>query len=197
MRIVKKEYVFKKGEWNREDFEYVYSPRCVEFKEFKEESDCLVNAEGKALFGYEYISLITKQKYGVGTKAYTRCSFESFGAPLIVLSEDIGTDAEGRRIYGKHFEVVAYEDGCNVWYIVPAPKGSEDPVIPTLIFEEHCNIEEGSPIDIWVEVEEKKLRFSVNGKVAEVEHAEIPAQFQIGFTACEGINRFFRFDVEE
>ena len=47
----------------------------------------------------------------------TRCSFDSFGAPLIVLSDDILTNDKGEWQFGIHYEVVLYEQGINVWEI--------------------------------------------------------------------------------
>ena len=52
------------------------------------------------------------------------CSFEKYGAPLITIANAIGKDENGYPLYGDHFEIVAYESGCNVRFITKALEGS-------------------------------------------------------------------------
>ncbi len=187
-------YTFERG-WKNRDFDYVYSPACQDYKTFRQENDCIVNGEGKDLMGYEYISFLTKRKYGEGVKLTAHCSFEKFGAPLIVISNDV-REKEDKKIYGVHFEVVAYKKGCNIWYIVPdanSPLGRTSTLIGKLEFR----IEGGSELVISAEIKDEKIFASVNGNSLVVEHRAIPQSFHVGFTACEGINRFYGFTVEE
>ncbi len=193
---MKKFYDLKFG-LNKSDFFYCYGPHAETNKEFIQETDCVRNSFNPDIDYYDYISVITKEKFGVGTKLTTECDFEKFGAPLIVISDDITTDSEGVKRYGLHFEVVAYVSGFNVWHIVPDPANTERPIAPTLVAEGRFPIEEGSRVTLSVEVAENALIIDVNGNKSFVEHHDIPKTFHIGITACEGVNRFYSITVED
>ncbi|MBQ7915321.1 MAG: hypothetical protein IJ315_00860 [Firmicutes bacterium] len=194
-----KKYVFTPGGWNQEDFMYVYSPKHKLFPEFTQEKNCIVNQQDPQMgekFPYQYISMVTKERYGVGTKISTKCDFDHFGAPIIVLSDDIHEE-EGHLFYNLHFEVVAYEKGCNVWHLVQDPARPERPLCPTKIACPEFVIEDGSMIEMSVEIKEKKLKIWVNDQCFEVEHPQLPKKCHIGITDCEGINHFYELTVEE
>ena len=194
-----KEYIFKKGMDETRDFMYVSSLTTETHTQFDFEENCIVNRYNPEIIGewkYDYISLVTKDRYGKGVKLSTQCSFEKFGAPLIVLTDDI-TPKDGRNYYGLHFEVVAYEEGANVWHIIPSDEDPKLPIKATLIGKARFTIEPNSLIDINVEIKEKALAITVNGHNLSVENKDIPEKMHVGITACEGINRFYSFTIEE
>ena len=192
---MKKTYEFKKNTWNNDDFMYVYSPICKDFKEFIQEDNCISNSFNEKINDYDYISMVTKQKYPKGTRISTRCSFDKFGAPLIVLTDSID-NIKSRNIYNFHFEFVAYEDGFNVWQIIPFPQRPERPIDPTKICRTLFKIEDKSIIDLSVEVTEKSFIVTVNGIGSEIWNDKIPENFHVGITACEGINKFYDLTIE-
>ena len=194
---MKKTYNFANGTWNTEDLEYAYSPACFDRAAFRQEEDCIVNGVGKSLFGYEYISLLDKTKRKVGVKLTLKCSFEKFGAPLIVFSNDLPVNEKGEKIYGEHYEVVAYEKGINVWKVIPWPERVERPIKPFLLAKKEFGIAGNEMIEIKVEVLENKIKSWVNGEYLETEVEGLPTEFWVGFTACEGINRFYSFEIED
>lgn len=189
-------YVFENKGWNTDDFMYVVAPHSKEYKEFTQEADYIKNNFNENINEFEYISLVTKEKFSSGTKVHTKCSFEKYGAPLIVITDDISPNKDGINQYGLHFEIVTYEEGCQVWHIVPYPPRVEKPIKPTLIGKSLFRIEENSEIDIEVLIEKKKLLITINGRRLDVEHPELPDTFHVGITACEGVNNFYEFDVE-
>ena len=189
---------FNKGGWNENDFRYAYSPACFDRVSFRQEDNSIVNAEGKSLFGYEYISILDKTPHKVGVVAEVECSFEKFGAPLIVLSDDIMVNEKGEWIYGKHFEVVAYEEGINVWKIVPDPSRVERPIKTALLASKSFTIADNSRIIIRMEIEDGCIKSTVNGESLDVEIEDLPkGDFWVGITACEGINRFYSLSIED
>lgn len=193
-----KKYIFKKSQWDPMELCYAYSPACFDRVVFRQEEDCIVNSQGKSLFGYEYISLIEPFQRKVGAQVTAQCSFEKFGAPLVVLTDDIRINEKGERIYGKHFEVVAYEEGINIWRVEPWPERIERPIKSTLLAEKKFVIQDNSLIEIKTEILSKKLRVWVNGEYLEVEIPDLPTEsFWTGITACEGINRFYSLEIEE
>lgn len=182
-----------------EDLIYVYSPACKEFKVFTKEEEYIRNKETdvyKAPYNYEYVSAVTAKKYPKGTTVEAVCDFESFGAPLVVLSDDIRREGS-RYIYGVHFEVVAYEGGVNVWHITPDPSNVARPIKTSKIAFRKFKIENRERITISVTVEKGKLIVAVNGVELEVEHPDVPDLFHAGFTACEGLNRFYEFKLKD
>ena len=128
----------------------------------------------------------------------TECSFEKFGAPLIVFSDDIQVNEKGEWIYGKHFEVVAYEEGINIWKIVPFPENVDRPIKPTLLASKKFAIADNSRITIKVQVVGGFIKTWVNGEFLEIEENDLPKdELWVGITACEGINRFYSFGIED
>ena len=188
-------YDFTK-EWIARDFDYVYSPNSKSYPVFKQEKDCIVNRFDTGLNDYEYISILTKQKQKEGVTVSTKCSFDSYGAPLIVFSDDVIDCEDGRKRYRLHFEVVAFEEGCNVWHIVPFPERTERPIKPTLIGKARFPVADGSKIELSTKIEKGKITVTVNGESFTVTHPEIPGECHVGITACEGINRFYSLCIE-
>ena len=66
----------------------------------------------------DYISILSRKKFGPGTRITTHCSFEDDGAPLIVLAESMSPDGRGVLRYGNYFEVVLYKNGMSLGSIV-------------------------------------------------------------------------------
>ncbi len=192
-----KKYDFGLEKWNNNDFIYVYSPASKAYKEFIQEQSCIVNSFNEEINDFDYISMVTKGKYTHGVKISTKCSFEKYGAPLIVLTNDISKNLRGESIYGTHFEIVPYENGCNVWKIVSAPERVSRPIISTALVRMEFKVEAKIIIDLGVEVKEKSLLIRVNDTEFQVENNDIPESFQVGITACEGINRFFELVIED
>lgn len=188
-------YVFNK-EFNIEDkFIYVSSPASKSKKKFIQKEDCVENTYNDVIKDFDYISIITKEKYESNVTVKVKCSFDTFGAPLMVFTDDYKKLKDGSYQYGLHFEVVAYENGCNVWHIVPGKDPEKSPIDVTKVNAIEFPIGEKSIIDMEVTIKDKKLYICVNDNSFVAEHEDIPEQMNIGITACEGINQFYEFEV--
>ena len=97
--------------------------------------------------------------------------------------------------YGLHFEVVAWERGCNVWHIIPYPERTERPIMPTKILAQSFTIKPDELIDMRVRVEHGRIDIEINGNSFSVENPDIPDSFYIGYTACEGINKLYDMEI--
>ena len=193
---MKGKIIFNK-EFNLEDkFIYVSSPASKSKKKIVKKESCIENSYNEEIKDYDYISIITKEKYESGVAVRVKCSFDKFGAPLIVFTDDYKLLEDGTYQYGLHYEVVAYENGCNVWHIVPG-KDEKNPIDVTKVNAIEFPIEDKSMIDMEVTIEEKKLYIRVNDETFVAEHEDIPKQMHVGITACEGINQFYEFEVEQ
>lgn len=191
---MKEKIIFNK-EFDLEDsFIYVSSPASKSKKKFLQKENYIENSYNEEIKDYDYISIITKEKYESGVKVRVKCSFDKFGAPLIVFTDDYKQLEDGSYRYGLHFEVVAYENGCNVWHIVPG-KDEKNPIDVTKVNAIEFPIEDKSMIDMEVTIEEKKLYIRINDETFVAEHEDIPNQMHVGITACEGINQFYEFEV--
>ena len=192
---MKKIYSFGKGIDNA-DFFYCYSTHAKTFEPFVQEEDCVKNTYRPELKYYDYIGLLTRKRYSFGTKVTVECSFEKAGAPLILLSDDIQKNGQGRNVLGLHFEAVAYANGCNVWHILPFPERQEYAIKPTKIDCLEFSVRENERVEIEVVLQRNAMSVRVQDKVLTVKNTEIPEKCHVGFTACEGICRFYKMTVE-
>ena len=192
---MKEKYIFNKAFDLEDKFIYVSSPASKSGRKFIQKDNYIENSYNEEIKDYDYISVITKEKYESGVTVRVKCSFDKFGAPLIVFTDDYKLLENGNYQYGLHFEVVAYENGCNVWHIVPG-KDEKNLIDVTKVNAIEFPIEDKSVIDMKVTIKDKKLYICVNDKNFVAEHDDIPEQMQVGITACEGINRFYEFEVE-
>ena len=189
-------YDFSKSEW-KNDFKYAYSLVANSFCEFREEGGHIVNAYNEDIGGYDYVSITDAKTYGKGARVSTKCSFDSYGAPLLTFAASLWKDGNGNIRYGDHYEAVAYEGGCNVWYITEADEGSERPFKVANCIRLRFPIEPKSVIDMSAEILDKALRIEVNGISFDLPTPLLPENVYIGITACEGINRFYEAEITE
>ena len=191
-----KKYSFGSPEWKK-DFEYVYSLVADSFNEFKDESDHVVNGYDESVKNYEYISIAHKDTFHTGARVSVKCSFDSYGAPLLTFANSAQTAENGKLQYGDHYEVVAYENGCNVWYITANDVPGERPFKVACCLRLRFNIDAGSVIELSAEVMDKMLRVTVNEASFDLPVPLLADKFRIGITACEGINRFYEATISQ
>ena len=190
-------YIFNGKDVIEKDFLYVYSPASARTGEFCERENSIANFPEGCEDKFDYVSILTKKKYSGRVKLSATCRFDKFGAPLIVFTNDITTGSDGKYTYGLHFECVAYEGGCNMWRIEPDPKRVERPIATSKIAFTDFAIPEKSLIEMTLEISGKTMTAFVNGVKLSCTHPDIPDEFHVGITACEGPNLFFDFTVED
>lgn len=191
-----RKYSFNAKEFNKDDFYYTYSPIAKAHKEFELRDDCIANYTIGSEDKYSYISLLTKEKFHSGSKISIKCEFGKYGAPLIAFTNDISDNNDGTKLYGVHYEVVAYEGGCNIWKVEPFPERKERPIKPTKLGYAEFEIKENTVIDISAEIIGSKIKVVINGVVIECEDIDVPESFHAGITACEGPNKFYEMTIE-
>ncbi len=196
-------YHFNKAEGINSDFEYALSAAQKQCPKFRLYDDFIGNydmgdtsVKGN-VHDYDYISLVSRKKYKDGAKFTLKCSFEKFGAPLLVLCNDLSERPDGVKEYGLHFEVVAYERGCNIWHIIPFPEKADRPIKVLKTGNAQFPLEGGEMIELTCEVKGKFLHINVNGNEFICGDPMISEEFHIGFTACEGRNNIYSLTIEE
>ena len=194
-----KQFNFARGAWDPADLPMTYAPMCKDRSaRIRQEDDCIMSSMNEKLGDYDYIGIAMTEPTRGDCTIRTQCSFVKYGAPLIVLADGVHTDENGTRLYDAIYEVVAWENGCNVWRIVPVP----DPNHPargytvTNITRESFAVEPGSRVDMCVKVRGKEIDVTVNDYAFTVGVPDLPDAYFVGITLCEGENRFYSLSVE-
>jgi len=178
-----------------EHFVYAASTIVTYRREFQLDSDGLVNArielEDKqaAYQDYEYISVVEKERVQLPVVLEAECSFDKFGAPLIVFSEEITEKGNGWKEYGEHYEVVLFESGINIWHITPQKEGGQQ-------VEAVCKARLPFPAGEMTKLTVRLTREGIEAQAGELiakGEVSLPEKMYVGFTACEGINHFRSF----
>ena len=194
-----KQFHFARGMWDSAEMPMTYAPMCRDRSVvIRQEDDCIANGFNEKLNDYDYIGLAMTEPTVGDSTITARCSFEGYGAPLIVLADGVHTDEVGRRRYDAIYEVVAYENGCNVWRILPVPDPSRPERDFTVIniTRQTFAVAGGSMIDMTIRVREKRIFVTVNDYSFDVELPDLPSEYYVGVTTCEGLNRFYELTVE-
>ena len=169
------------------------SYRWHEVADFKEEADCIVNGQSDALAtGYDNASLMLTEPYTGDVLIQTRCSFDAWGAPLIVISEDLAKDADGVWRYREYYEVVLYEEGVNVWRMTTNEK---DEVTWKKMMSVSFPVAPKEIHTLAVRVLGDTLEILADGHEMSVCLPDLFARYFVGIDACENINRFYDLSV--
>ena len=120
---MKKIYDLKKQDW-KNDMLHVHCPQSKAYVPLIEDENgvgCGINPD---LGDYDYTTMISKEKYSTGTTLGAKFTFKGVAAPLLVVSEEIGTNGT-LPMLKLFFEVVAWRNGCNIWRLDHLPENKE------------------------------------------------------------------------
>ena len=194
-----KKFDFRRGMWDTSVLRMTYTPMCKDYTEIRQEEDAIANAFNEKIDDFDYIGLAMTEPVTGDCTVSARCSFVSYGAPLIVLSDEVRTDGEGRRRYGAFYEIVSYHAGCNVWRVVP---DRPEPAVPGRSYSvfnvtrQYFPVPEGTAFEISVRVRGQSAEITVNGNAFFVDLSDLPETYYVGITACEGLDRFYELTVD-
>ena len=187
-----KEIKFTKGNWEKY-FEHAYTQRFPFKPEFVQEEECIANSRNPGMQdGFDYTTIMTKEKYGIGTRMWVTCSFEKFGAPLITLTDKLKRDEEGDLCYGTCHEVVLWEKGINVWNLF---EESGEIKWHKLLAAEFP-LAAGIKHEMYIELEKKAVKVVIGDKTMTLRIENLPEEVYIGITGCEDINRFYNVKID-
>ncbi len=183
---------FGKNQWNPEDFIQAYTFRYIETPDFHQGEDCIFSDKNPDHpEGFDNISLLTKETYRAGAEAEIHCSFEALGCPEIILVEKLELCEDGATRYGACFEVVLYKDGFNVWRHY-----RED---GRCFWHRRLGVEypvaENVTHSLTVKVEEQELIITMDGQKTTLRTEDLPKEFHLGITVCEGIARVYDWEI--
>lgn len=187
--------------WQPNDWIQVRGPRWDHDGGWEQQSDhisnCVpANATAEAMNGPRagevYSSMIVDRPAVPGLLVRTRASFDFRMAPLIVLTAPLGEDRDGHPEYREHIEVVIYDLGVNVWHHTWSDDG---PAWGRAGWRDF-SLEASMPHTLEVEKTGAQFIVCVNDHRFGCHIPEFDSDVQTGITACEGINRFFEFEVQ-
>ena len=197
---------FSAGGWDPADWINVKSPRWPHKGLWQQEEDHIRNqvpadaSEQEMLnkrAGETYSSMLWKEKLRGCKRINISCelSFDHRMAPLLVIAPDYGTDAESYPEYRQHWEVVLYDKGLNLCHHSYSDgKASWDKAAAIL-----CDFPAKERIDLQVNInlagKVPMLEVRAQGKNLSYAELQLPKDFYVGLTGCEGINRFYNFKV--
>ncbi|MBE6933869.1 MAG: hypothetical protein E7462_02280 [Ruminococcaceae bacterium] len=182
----------KNGNWC-EKLTQAYSFRFTETPDFTQKEDCITTAVNpNHREGFDNISLLSKEKYGVGVCATLHCQFDDVGCPEIILVENLEDCADGAVRYGACFETVLWKNGINVWRHYRDDGKCHWHLRLGLTYP----VAEATTHELTVQVQEQALSITLNGQNTVLRTEDLPERFHIGITACEGIVRLYDLKIE-
>ncbi len=184
---------FAKGKWQEADLTRAYSFRFTETPKQHQGSDHIytdVNPEHRE--GFDNISFLTKEKYTAGVRAELHCAFEALGCPEIIIVPADETCSDGAVRYGACFEVVLWKNGINVW----RHYREEGKCFWHRRLGISKDVAENEIHSLAVEVKPAELLITLDGNETVLHVDDLPQEFHMGLTMCEGIARAYDFEVK-
>ena len=188
---------FKRGAWDPNQWWMVQSPRWNYQGRWAQEDDHIRNQAPEDLeeigshAPQAYTSMVYNQPLTGAFAARATLSFDLRMAPSIVLAAPPEHNSQNGREYRHHFEIVFFDQGINLWHhqyidgqpswilaaywrLTLAPKTRYAPRV----------IRQKNALDITLE-----------GREFGCFLPALPDVLYAGVTACEGINRFYSFEL--
>jgi hypothetical protein len=185
---------FEKGAWDETALTHAYTYRFPYVNRFTQRDGCIENPPNPAMAdGYDYLSLMTREKHPVVTRITTHCSFTGTAAPLLILSEDLEPCEDGAYRYGDYFEVVLYKNGINVWRLWRKEDGS---VTWHKRLGVELSVSENEIHTLSVKTEEGYLAIQLDDMNVQLRAEDLFSSFYLGITGCEGPCHFYDMTVE-
>lgn len=196
---------FARGKWNPAEWTVFKSLRFDYAHAFVQKDDHIENPCPEGLDDEEiyanhvtevYASIVRPVRLSGTVEVASTMSFDHLMAPLIVITPELDADDQGRPAFKKHYEIVLYNEGINVWHYTYENGNlswhlaafARAPFEPKKRYELKVTMAKGKrEMRMTVECGEVKFGF---------EDPELPSSFYAGVTGCEGRNRFYSFSAK-
>ena len=142
-----------------------------------------------------YASMILRRKINGSSVISSTMAFDQLMAPLILITPEYAADAGGRPEYRNHWEIVLYNDGINVWQHTWNAENS------TLRLAAYCKgtfqpcTRYRLQVELGFHPAGKELKITCDDTVFSFFADALPDAYYVGLTACEGVNRFYDFQL--
>lgn len=192
---MKKIYDLMKKEW-KDDMMHVHCPQSKAYVPMIEDERGVGSGMNAELGDYDYITMISKEKYSGDVTISARFTFWGIAAPLLVISEDINTKGTIPML-DLFFEVVAWRNGCNIWRLDSVPENKVRPFKSTKLLCNRFSVAEDTEHEMTVKISGKTIEVWYAGQNFVLYNPDLPESFHVGFTACEGDCRFTEFAIKK
>jgi hypothetical protein len=199
--------MFSPGDWRKEDWVMVKSPRWDYRGVWEQEADHIWNkvpadaTEAEMLSkraGETYTSMLWKEKISANKKVVisAEMSFDYQMAPLLVIAPEYGQSADAYPEYRQHWEIVLYDKGINVWHHQYADGKPSWYLAASLKAAFPKKEKVTLTVSINFSGRVPQMVISANDNTFSYAELQLPRNFFVGLTACEGVNRFWNFSVK-
>ena len=196
---------FSRGKWNPGEWLTFKSLRFDYTHGFDQMDDHIVNQSPAGIDDEElykkhvtevYSSIVYPQKVSGTVEISSTMSFDHLMAPLIVLTPELDKDDKGRHAFKKHYEIVLYNEGLNVWHYTY----ENGRLAWHLAAFARAKFEPKKRYELKVEMKKGKREMRMTVECGDVkfgfEDPDLPESFYAGVTGCEGRNRFYDFKLK-
>ncbi len=196
---------FSRGKWAPEKWLTFKSMRWDYVNDFEQADDHIVNRAPKDVSDEElykkhvcdvYSSIVYPEKLSGSFEVASTMSFDHLMAPLIVLTPELDKDEKGRYVFKRHFEVVLYNEGINVWHYRYDANGKLTWYLAAFA---RAKFDAKTKYELKVKVQKGKFNPRMTIECGDVrfgyESPELVGELYAGITGCEGRNRFYDFTL--
>ena len=196
---------FAKEQWTMQDWMIVKYPGLKHEGAWIQKDDCIINAtpsgvkpedmcENGEYAGDTFVGMILKQNFDSPQRVSATMSFDYKMAPLIHIANEPNVSGDV-PVFQDRYEVVLYHKGINVWehYL-------EDGKVKyhrKLLYETPLSARKKYLLELEVNPFQKTLAVILEGIRLTLHAPLLPDKFYAGIMACEGVNRFYNFEVTD
>ena len=186
---------FKKDAWDEGAVTHAYTYRFPFTNRFIQMDGYIENAINAEMpDGFDYLSLLSREKYPLGTKITVNCSFSGNAAPLFVVAESLDLCEDGAYRYGNFFEIVLYKNGINVWRMWREENGD---VAWHKRLSARFPVTENQLHKVSVSLDKGYITVSIDDMLFSLRADDLFESFHLGITGCEGPCRFYDMEIEK
>ena len=192
---------FGKDKWQPEAWQIVRSPRWLDVSHWEQFDDHIANyvpadlrpedmQMGRDRTGESYISMLLKEEIFGNSRITTRCAFDGRMAPLLVFARELG------EVHHEHLEVVLYDRGVNLWHHFYCDGKPSWKLVSFMDMDLAIGDIHELSAELLFTGKGRFLLMSCNGQSFGCRIADDwPEKYYVGFTGCEGRNRFYDFTL--
>lgn len=196
---------FSRGKWDQSQWLTFKSLRWEYTGGFDQKDDHIVNRSPEGISDEElyrdhvtdvYASIVYPVKVSGTFEVSSVMSFDHLMAPLIVLTPELDKDDKGRYAFKRHFEVVLYNEGINVWHY-----RYENGVLSWYLAAfARAEFKPGTKYELKIKMQQGRFSPRMTISCGDVrfgyESPELSGELYAGVTGCEGRNRFYNFKLK-
>jgi hypothetical protein len=194
---------FGEGQWHPQEWIMVKNSSWDHFSDhWMQKKNCIENPIPKSLpsgkwftsKGDEsYTSMVCARKFHGDLTVKVTMEFEPKMAPLILFSSELGHEKHKPAELRNYTEFVFWDEGVNAWKHVYDNATGKKPF--HLVAFSKFTLKPKTRYAVEIAIKSKLITVSIDGHSFGYLQPDLPEEFYIGITGCEGINRFYDFKV--